>query len=89
MRSGRGVNHPPHQTSRLQEELSYIATPPLGLHGLFCGYLYLYLYYKHVMTSGQQYYKNNNHLNDSNNKKLAKACRQKEKYRQPSRETPS
>ena len=47
--------HPPHLTSRLQEELSYTVTAPRGLHGLFCGYLYLYLYYKHVMTSMQQF----------------------------------
>jgi len=50
-----GVNHPPHLTSRLQEELGYIATPPQSLHGLFCGYLYLYFYYSNVMTSMQQF----------------------------------
>ena len=36
-RPGRGANHPSHLTPRLKKELSYISTPPLGLHSLFLG----------------------------------------------------
>jgi hypothetical protein len=43
-RPGRGVNHPPYLAPRLKKEYSYTSTPPLGLHGLLQGDLYLYLY---------------------------------------------
>jgi len=33
--SGRGVDHPPHITTRLKKEQSCTSTPPLGLRGLF------------------------------------------------------
>jgi hypothetical protein len=34
----------PHIAPRLKKEKSYTSTPPLGLHGLLKGALYLYLY---------------------------------------------
>jgi len=36
-RPGRGVDHPPYLASRLKKELSFTATPPLGLHDLLWG----------------------------------------------------
>jgi len=39
---GLGDDHPPHLAPRLKKELSYTSTPPLGLHGLLYGDLYLY-----------------------------------------------
>ena len=47
-RPGRGVEHPPHLSLRLKKEYSYTSTPPLGLHGLFWGDLYLYIIGKHT-----------------------------------------
>ena len=34
-RPGRGVDHPSHLAPRLEKELSYTSTPPLGLCNLF------------------------------------------------------
>jgi hypothetical protein len=39
-----GVDHPPHLTSRLKKEWSYVSTSHRGLRGLFYGEIYLYLY---------------------------------------------
>ena len=43
-RPGRGVDQPPHLAPRLKKEYSYVSTPPLGLHGLLEGEIYLNLY---------------------------------------------
>jgi hypothetical protein len=40
-RLGRGVDHTLHLVPMLKKELTYNSTPPLGLHGLFYGELYL------------------------------------------------
>jgi len=37
-----GLEHPPHLAPKLKKEYSYTSTPPLALHGLFQGELYLY-----------------------------------------------
>ena len=42
-RPGRGVNHPPYLALRLKKEQTYTYAPPLGLHDLFLGDLYLSL----------------------------------------------
>jgi hypothetical protein len=43
-RPGRDVDHPPLQAPRLEKEQSYTSAAPLGFHGLFYGYIYLYPY---------------------------------------------
>ena len=43
MRLGRRVNHPPHLWPSLKKEQNCTSTPPLGLHGLLQGDLYLYV----------------------------------------------
>ena len=44
------VNTHPHIEPRLKKEQSYTSTLPLGLHGLFQGELYFYLYlYQHLL----------------------------------------
>jgi hypothetical protein len=43
-RPGRGVDHPPHVSSRLKKEWGYTSTPTLDIRYLFLGDLYLYFY---------------------------------------------
>ena len=52
-RPGRGVDHPPHLAPRLEEELSYTSTHPVGLHGLSEGDLYLYFMRKRKIQMKQ------------------------------------
>jgi len=44
-RPGRGIDYPPpHSAPRLKKDLSYTSTPFLGLHDLFQGDYYHYLF---------------------------------------------
>ena len=57
-RPGRGVDHPPHLVPRLKKEYSYTSTPPLGLHGLFLGDLYLPIDFSSFLLSSDYFSSN-------------------------------
>jgi hypothetical protein len=94
-RSGRGVNHPAPSDVEVTWSVKLYCYTPSGpswiVLRLSLPLLTLRTRYDFNATV---YYNNNNYLNDSDNRRLAKTYRQNEKYcstkhNPPSRETPS